>query len=901
MRTLDIVGRLEGVVETSAADWVALCPAHEDRNPSLSVRCEDGRTLIKCFAGCPTENVLDAMGLKLADLFDGCPGQAARKIVKAYDYVDEAGAVLFQVVRYEPKGFAQRIPDGDGYNWKVKGVRKVLYRLPRIIEGMAAGKMIVIAEGEKDVEALESLGVWATCNSGGAGKWSPDYTDTLEGATVVIIEDNDEPGRRAAQSIARQIYAAVESVKIIAMPDRNGTRCKDAADWIHAGGTRDELAAMVEAAAEWQPYNVTESATDTATSDSTEVNTVNIVDDGTRDRLKARYFDILNDKTLSTTDKHKEIAAAVLETLHDRGRLYYHTEHRDFAHTMFFDSARKILLNLASDEFLSWLSSISCLSRSERAFDFCVTAIQDEALQGNTTGIVPSVYWHSDFRGIYLSNGAGTMARITADGVAMVDNGTDDVLFAAGRTLDPWKLTDPADPFVTCRLFREAATQTKGASDILKLWMLSLPTNQRCKPPIVLTGPIGSGKTRLGVGIFELYGISPRIISITEGGEDDYWTQLDAGGVVCFDNADTRIKWLADALASAATAGLHEKRMLYSDSGIIRQAARAWVVVTSANPTFASDAGLADRLIVTRLDRRNSDTAEMALGDEIRANRDGGMSWVCGTLAAALADTGDTPSGLNRRHPDFARLAVRLGRAMGREQEAIEALKSAEVDKSLFNLQNDEVGAALLELGEFEGTCSELAVALREADPSFDMSVKRLGKRLAKLWPHLESTLAARQEVGHKSTVRYSFAAVGGCAKANSAKPTTSRNSGTFAETCNETLPIPETTDDDDHDPAPPEGVEGLKACFGKSPSGEETTGLYGKCITKPSTPSRPVSTDVDDCFDDEFLKPGSGTSTEITPDQEETNAGDPGPVAVAGDDDRGRHGKKAHSLFGGQ
>jgi hypothetical protein len=266
--------------------------------------------------------------------------------------------------------------------------------------------------------------------------------------------------------------------------------------------------------------------------------------------------------------------------------------------------------------------------------------------------------------------------------------------------------------------------------------------------------------------LFELFGLTERVTAVLKNGESDFWTNLDAGGLACFDNADTKIEWLPDALAAAATAGSCNKRKLYSDSVLVTQRARAWAAVTSAVPNFASDAGLADRLIVIRLGRREGDRADSILSEEIAQARDAGLSWICHILAKALADKEPVPGGLNGRHPDFAAMAVRIGRAMGRGDEAIAALRAAEADKSLFNIENDTVGAALFDLlrhGPFQGTANDLMVALRMVDPSFAsfLSAKRIGTRLAKLWSHLEAVFGATKELdAHTKTTVYSFKGV---------------------------------------------------------------------------------------------------------------------------------------------
>src|SRR5215471_19110752 len=115
-------------VRTEGSGWKALCPAHADKNPSLSIRQADGKTLIHCHAGCSTEAVLTALELESRDLFEDERGE--RQIVAEYDYRDEKGELLFQVVRYQPKDFRQRRPDGSGgWIWKLNGTRRVLSRL----------------------------------------------------------------------------------------------------------------------------------------------------------------------------------------------------------------------------------------------------------------------------------------------------------------------------------------------------------------------------------------------------------------------------------------------------------------------------------------------------------------------------------------------------------------------------------------------------------------------------------------------------------------------------------------------------------------------------------------------------------------------------------------------------
>ena len=454
------------------------------------------------------------------------------------------------------------------------------------------------------------------------------------------------------------------------------------------------------------------------------------------------------------------------------------------------------------------------MNRAERSFAFAQSACETEGLSDRATGIHPATFWASTPAACYLSNGPGCMVRVTADDVALVDNGTDNVLFPYGATLAPWALTEPRDPFEACSLFRDLSTAATHGRLLFTLWACSLPTDQRTKPPLALSGEIGSGKTRLVRGVFELYGIPERIAAVLKNGEGDFWAYLDAGGLACFDNVDTRVDWLPDALAAASTGGTLEKRRLYTDSGRVSLKARSWVCVTSASPTFAADAGLADRLLVVRLNRRRGETAETTLSDEVLQYRDAGLSWICQALSRALADCEPVPSGLNARHPDFARMAVKIGRAIGQGEQAIAALQSAEADKGLFNLENDWIGAPLLQLladGPFRGDAGELLAALVAIDPDLDgkLSAKRLGKRLAKLWPHLQSVCNARQERdAHTKKIVYDMqkpvtaAGFAGFETAFSEKSLYERKINTLAKTSIETPQTPQTALPLDREPA---------------------------------------------------------------------------------------------------
>jgi len=217
----------------------AKCPAHDDSSPSLSVaRGTQQPVVLRCHAGCSPDAVLDALRLTWADLCedddDWEPPVQPKRISAVYSYVDEQGMALYEVVRYDPKDFRQRQPGGT---WGIGNIRRVLFRLPAVMEAVTNHQVVYICEGEKDVLAVEATGAVATCNPGGAGKWKADYDQFFAGAQVVIISDDDEPGYRHTRDVIRHLEVVAASVKAVLPVDG----AKDIAQHLGMGRTLDDV------------------------------------------------------------------------------------------------------------------------------------------------------------------------------------------------------------------------------------------------------------------------------------------------------------------------------------------------------------------------------------------------------------------------------------------------------------------------------------------------------------------------------------------------------------------------------------------------------------------------------------------------------------------------------------
>lgn len=249
MNVYEFLGRLQGV-RKAGAGYVARCPGHDDRHASLSIGSGDGgRVLLKCHAGCTPAEVAGALELQLSELF---PERRRLPDPEAiYEYTDEHGTVLFEVLRYPGKQFRQRKPEGAGYNWKLQGVRRVPYRLPDLIAA-DPDDPVYIVEGEKDVHTLVAKGMVATTQAGGAGKWRREYNPFFMGRQVVIVPDNDEPGRQHAELVASQLASVAVRVRVVHLP---GLAEKgDVTDWFTAGGTAERFRELVADTGQWEPH-----------------------------------------------------------------------------------------------------------------------------------------------------------------------------------------------------------------------------------------------------------------------------------------------------------------------------------------------------------------------------------------------------------------------------------------------------------------------------------------------------------------------------------------------------------------------------------------------------------------------------------------------------------------------
>lgn len=233
------------------------CPAHEDKNPSLSVsEASDGRILLKCHAGCSADEICAALDVRVSDLFPEPKEEYQRERQEEYIYTDEDGTPLYKKVRAYPKKFFVQSFEKPG-QW-VKGLkseRRVLYRLPELIAAREEGESIFVVEGEKDAERLRACKLVATTPIEGAGSGlRAEYGKQLKGADVVLLFDEDKAGHQRRDQWLKLLNGVAARVRVVKLPgieyqEKSG---EDVSDWLRKGHSVDELLKLVEKTA---PYS----------------------------------------------------------------------------------------------------------------------------------------------------------------------------------------------------------------------------------------------------------------------------------------------------------------------------------------------------------------------------------------------------------------------------------------------------------------------------------------------------------------------------------------------------------------------------------------------------------------------------------------------------------------------
>ncbi len=629
------------------------------------------------------------------------------RIVKVYDYRDPDGQIRHQVVRFEPKAFKQRRPGGKGgWIWNLKGVKTSLYRLPEVLAADHQ-EWVFIAEGEKDVDRLVLEGLLATTSSGGARKWRRDYGRHLKGRKVAVLEDNDKDGRAHGARVAQMLFEVAAVVKVIrldALPEKG-----DASDWLDAGGSAEQLRAIVEDTPVWSP-----AATNSDTAEE------------------------------AGNGQRKSQADRIVEHVEASGTELFHDLAGDGWARIPLENHKEIW-NCRSKNFRRWLSrlfwSLENKAPNSQAIQSALNVIEAKArFDGEKHELSNRVAFHGNAIWYDLGDSEWRAVRIDSKGWNVVT--APPILFR--RHAHQLAQVEPQRGGELGSFLDFANLNDEGQRLLLLAYLASCLVPDIPHPIPVLYGPQGASKTTLFRMLRLLIDPSQTETLTFPKNIVELIQQLSHHWAPYYDNITFLSVEMSDALCRATTGAGFSKRELYSDDDDIIYSFRRCCGLNGIN-IAAHQPDLLDRCLLFGLEpiAPSDRKPEKDIWDQFQAMQPRLLGAVFETLSQAMAIRPSVKLQGLPRMADFALWGCAIAQALDYDrQQFLDALEKN------FDDRNDEVIAgnpvALLisslmaQRSIWEGTASELLGELGNLTADHGVDTR------ARSWPKAANTLTRR-------------------------------------------------------------------------------------------------------------------------------------------------------------
>lgn len=694
MELPEILSHFKGVKRTGNGSYMAICPTHNDRNPSLSIREKDGRILMNCFAGCNDEDILNKIGLRMSDLFTGQKEKTEHTVVNTtkYPYQTEEGVVLYYKERINYSDRTKRMyflqPDGSKGKGKCK---HVLYNLP----GVKKAQQVFFVEGEKCADEVNRQGyVATTLDCGAQSKWDGSYNALLDGKEVIILPDNDEPGMEYAKMIKKHIPHAVIK-QLPELPPKG-----DIYDWLQMGHLMSEINSLSET----------------------------VIDDF-EDTDNARHIPKASIKGRTHGDEKKPYSVILLELFEEKEVLFFRNENNEPYAEYPVNNHWKVS-PIEGKEFSLW---------SEQLFFQEVNrTIKKDLLKQAISVLVAKVRFGKYDRikmyvrvgkcggGIYydLADSSGSVLEINSEGWRIVDDKRR--LFSRYNHQLPQVM--PKQGGEVEKIFRYF--NLKAGKLLFLCWLITCFVPGIAHPMPIIHGEKGAAKST-ACSLLKML-IDPSIMETMTFTKDEkaLLVSLKQHYFLPFDNVSKISNELSDALCRVITGGAIQFRKLFTDSDdFIFTFQRCLAINGISNVANRSD--LLDRSILFELERiRENERKELReIMEAFNTDKAEIMGTIFETLSKAMKIYPEVHLDNYPRMADFCRWGYAVAEALGNRGE--EFLKQYRENQGIQNkeaLEADMVASLVTEymknIPEWNGRVSELYGNLIELAPKCGINTK---------------------------------------------------------------------------------------------------------------------------------------------------------------------------------
>lgn len=685
MNIQEFITHFKAVKQMGENQYMALCPAHNDKNPSLSIGLSENKKqiLLHCYAGCSADDVLNTVGLKKKDLFNNKGDFIMNKT--SYTYYNADGTVAYTKTRIDnadkTKKFYFEQPDGKR---NLNGVNRVPYNLSAVLNAQT----VYFVEGEKCADAVIRQGFVATTLDNGANsKWVSEYTDYFKNKNVIIIPDNDTPGKNYAKNIALNI----PNSKIITLPDLPPKG--DIYDWLAMGHTVEEIDSLPE-----------ENLLEKAFSNEAE--------------------NIFKEKLKSETQ-----AETIIRLVKEKSAVMFHDTAKDPFAAMTIDGHRKIWA-IDSADFSTFLNGLYYTTEKKpvkkESLSQAKEVLKAKAIYENEIDVpletrvakCDNAIWYD------LVNDKWEAVKITAVGWELMDNPP--ILFRRFRHQN--SQVHPRAEGNIKRILKYINLQENHTLFLCWLVCCFVPNIPHAMP--IFFGEKGAAKTTACTLLKKLIDPSALETLTIQKNPRSLAVNLQQHWFLPFDNVSRIDEETSDTLCRAITGGGIQQRKLFTDSDDYIFTFQKCLALNGIN-NVANRPDLLDRAILIELCRiKESDRRELT---ELMNNFEKDLPYILGgifdTLSKAMRIYPTVKLDKLPRMADFARWGYAVGEALGGlGSEFLEQYHANQGKRNIEILNADIVAtlavAFMKDKTEWSGLTSELYHQLSEMASRYGINNK---------------------------------------------------------------------------------------------------------------------------------------------------------------------------------